>query len=384
MRILHVASFHGNVGDNANHNGLRFQLSRAFPETILYDELEIRRFYQKYDGPDKLQFDEAFAALANSHDLVIIGGGNFFEILIESSSTGCTIDIPPKVLDMLTSRILFYGLGFDTYKGSSAATRDKFYRFLQRLLSSGQFLVTVRNDGSVEQLEDCYGQEISKTVLKVPDGGFFIRLDGAAKPLTKPDRCNIVLSIAEDMLSVRFPALDNSSAYRMLVSSFAEYMKRMVAARSGVNFILMPHIYSDLHVMSEIVNALPEYIRRNSVTVGPYVSGPGSESIVFSTYQAASCAVSMRFHGNVVPIGLNVPTLGISTYRKISDLYRELGHAERVLDLGSDRFNDSLQEQTERMITCSREIRSENASINKELDVMMNRFLSELRSFTKA
>ncbi len=56
MNVLHIASFCGNVGDNANHYGLRKKLSYIFPENVVYDELEIRRFYKNYDGKDKLFF----------------------------------------------------------------------------------------------------------------------------------------------------------------------------------------------------------------------------------------------------------------------------------------------------------------------------------------
>ena len=79
MKILHVASFKGNVGDNANHNGLRHKLASVLNVPLDYDEIEIRRFYMKYDGPDKLKFDMKFAELANQYELVIIGVGNFLK-----------------------------------------------------------------------------------------------------------------------------------------------------------------------------------------------------------------------------------------------------------------------------------------------------------------
>jgi polysaccharide pyruvyl transferase WcaK-like protein len=383
MRILHVASFQGNVGDNANHNGLRSQLSKVLPANTCYEELEIRRFYQKYDGRDKLQFDEAFAELSNGFDLVIIGGGNFFEIWIKSSTTGCTIDIPPHVLDKIRPPIIFFGLGFDTYKGSTKETRTKFLYFLQRILSESRFLVTVRNDGSIGQLEACYGTKVSQAVMQVPDGGFYIRLDGTTRSLTRPGRCNIVLSIAEDMLDIRFPNTPAHESYSFLVSNFSEYIKRMSTVCQDAHFLLMPHIYSDLHVISEIVNCLPDHLRRRSVSVGPYVTGSGAENIVFSTYREATCVLAMRFHGNVVPIGLNVPTVGIGTYRKIADLYRELGHLERVVEAGTNEFADVLVARTESLLATSDTVKQENQRIMVNLDAMMNRFLSEFKEFVK-
>jgi polysaccharide pyruvyl transferase WcaK-like protein len=383
MRILHVASFQGNVGDNANHNGLRSQLSKVLPANTSYEELEIRRFYQKYDGKDKLQFDEAFAELSNKFDLMIIGGGNFLEIWIETSTTGCTIDIPPHVLDAIRTPIVFFGLGFHTYKGSTKETRSRFLCFLQKLLSEKRFLMTVRNDGSIGQLEACYGPQVAQPVMKVPDGGFYVRLDGTARSLTQPERCNIVLSIAEDMLEVRFPGAPASDSYQLLVSNFAEYIKQMSSIRKDAHFLLMPHIYSDLHIISEIVNCLPDHVRRKSVTVGPYVTGPGSESIVFSTYREATCVLAMRLHGNVVPIGLNVPTLGIGTYGRIAEMYRELGHTERLVEVEKSSFADALAARTESLLATSHAMKQENQQIMGKLDAMMNHFLDEFKEFAK-
>lgn len=52
MKILHVASFVGNIGDNASHQGLEGILKEYFNN---YDitRLEIRKFYKNYNRVDK-------------------------------------------------------------------------------------------------------------------------------------------------------------------------------------------------------------------------------------------------------------------------------------------------------------------------------------------
>ena len=98
IKILHLASLDGNVGDNANHNGM-LELWRKF---LAYDfeirELEIREFHWKHRF-----FNEDFVAMCNMHDLIIIGGGNYFELWVESSRTGTTVDLPPKLLKEIKS-----------------------------------------------------------------------------------------------------------------------------------------------------------------------------------------------------------------------------------------------------------------------------------------
>ena len=101
MKILHVASFVGNIGDNASHIGLYSILDVFFSD---YDvtALEIRRFYKNYQHADRRQFDEAFVKYANSFDLLIIGGGGFLDYWVENSATGTTLDMDPTLLPKLS------------------------------------------------------------------------------------------------------------------------------------------------------------------------------------------------------------------------------------------------------------------------------------------
>lgn len=375
MRILHVASFSGNVGDNANHNGLRRKLAEVLPPDVTYDNLELRKFYRSYDGADHLRFDEKFVELANSYDLVIIGGGNFFEIWMEDSATGCTIDLSPETLQKISTRIVFFGLGFDTYKGYSEPTRLKFLRFLEAALASDRVLMTVRNDGSKGQLESCYGKALADKVMKVPDGGFFIDVGASPSPFIRADRLNVALSLAQDMLSVRFGKNNEETGYKHLVDSVSGYMKGLTSLRSDAHFILMPHIYSDLGIIGDVLNTIPDYLRRNHVTVGPYLVGSGAEKLVFGTYGQADCVVAMRFHANVCPIGLNVPTIGLSSYKKIRDLYSELGIPERLLEEDDASLTGRLMEKTNTIITNNSQYRLENEFLLNQLDGQMAAFL---------
>lgn len=77
FKILHVASFVGNIGDNASHMGLHNILKSIVKIPFTIDEMEIRRFYKNYNLPDKMMFDSQFVHLANCYDLLIIGGGWF-------------------------------------------------------------------------------------------------------------------------------------------------------------------------------------------------------------------------------------------------------------------------------------------------------------------
>ena len=113
--VLHLASFAGNIGDLANHAGARRMLAERLGFALEFTDLEIREFYWK-----QRSFDDAFVEYANGFDLLIIGGGNYFELWVDHSATGTSIDITPERLAKLKVPTLFFALGVDTGQGYSA------------------------------------------------------------------------------------------------------------------------------------------------------------------------------------------------------------------------------------------------------------------------
>ncbi len=380
MKILHVASFSGNVGDNLNHNGLRYKLSSILPENTTYDELEMRRFYLKYDGSDKLKFDHNFAKLANKYDLVIIGGGNFFEIWLENSSTGCTIDMPESTIDAIKTKVLFFGLGFDRYKGYSNSTESKFLSFIKNLNKRPNFYVTVRNDGSMDQFVDTYGPDHSHLIKKVPDGGFFAQIDDDNNYLHS-DKINVILSLAMDMADVRFGKNNSDFLLNTFVKNIADYIKKMIKFNNSICIALIPHIYSDLKIINSVIDLIPDFIRRNNIFVGPYVTGKKGEQKIFSLYKKACLIAGMRFHANVCGIGMNIPTIGINSYKKIFDLYRELGVNDRIVESTDLDLSDILFKKSCDLIINPDNAKYENLSILKDLNSNFDNFLSVFKIF---
>ena len=92
LNILHIASFTGNIGDNANHLGFRGWFERVAEADVIWTELEIREFYWK-----NRFWDRSFVEYANGFNLIIIGGGNYFELWVDKSPTGTSIEIEPDL-----------------------------------------------------------------------------------------------------------------------------------------------------------------------------------------------------------------------------------------------------------------------------------------------
>ena len=156
LRVLHLASFAGNIGDLANHCGARKMFEKCLDFNFDIVSLEIREFYWK-----KRKFDESFIQYANSFDLLIIGGGNYFELWVDGSETGTSIDISAENLSQLHVPTLFFALGVDTGQGYSDQNARRFKHFIDTVIERKNMFVCVRNDGSSLALQQVLGQTIS-------------------------------------------------------------------------------------------------------------------------------------------------------------------------------------------------------------------------------
>lgn len=191
LRVLHLASFSGNIGDNANHAGARVQFAKNLSFHFDYTELEIREFYWK-----RKFFDESFIAYANQFDLLLIGGGNYFELWVEHSRTGCSIDLPPELLAGLECPVIFYGLGVDAGQGVPAVCLTRFRCFMDYLLANDRFFIAVRNDGAIATLEKYLGPNYSAAITAVPDGGFFVKPSAYNHPELANFPVNLIVNLA--------------------------------------------------------------------------------------------------------------------------------------------------------------------------------------------
>lgn len=342
LNVMHVASFWGNIGDNANHTGMRKILSRYTGYHFRFKEVEIRDFYIMRK---KRKFDDSFVREANRHDLLLIGGGNFFDLWINESATGTTIDIKKEIFEQIKVPVIFFGLGCDPYKGAPEENLAKFRRFLDTLLEAQKCLVTVRNDGSITNLEKYIGKKYAKKVLKVPDGGFFTEVCHCDHPELNPVKKNIAVNLAGDMLPIRFQTARGPSfiGYNEFSKEIAQTINNILDIQNDVHVIFVPHIYADLKTIGETLELLADEHRRERVTVAPYLQGYMAQNYVFDLYKKVNLVIGMRFHANVCSIALNTPTIGLGTcHYKIRDLYAELAIPNRFVDVSQRNFKEKL------------------------------------------
>ena len=310
MKIAHLGSFQGNIGDQLSHYSFRRWFQDLVPKPIIWESIEIRDTFRGL-GSVRQQLNAASSA----SDLVVIGGGNFWELWPENSRTGTTIDVTISELRALGKPVFFNSLGIDSGQGISINGRN-FRSHLEELLEDENFFVTVRNDGALQNLEDAFGWRAELKCL--PDHGFFA-FDARAGSLGVSE-AEVAINLASDMSQIRFV---NSSLQAQL-AAIAEGILSL--DEMGVkNFTIVPHIWKDLEVALELLRCLPDRIARENVQVAGLKTGLGNSPISkFEPYRRSSLVVATRFHANVAALANGKKLLPLVNYPQIVRLLENL------------------------------------------------------------
>lgn len=334
--MLHLASFAGNIGDLANHAGARRMLDERLGFELEFTDLEIREFYWKQRA-----FDDSFVEYANGFDLLIIGGGNYFELWVDHSATGTSIDIMPERMARLTVPTVFFALGVDTGQGYSAQSAHRFSAFMTTVLSRHDMFVCVRNDGSQCALQEVLGEETASRIPTIPDGGFFADPSGCRQTLGNSDRIGI--NIAGDMLERRF---DRGISSEGFLREMAEVCRELLDARPELRIDLMPHIWRDSTLIAQLLPMIPDFYLRRRIAVGRLDPSKSGLVSFLESYRNFDLVLGMRFHANVCPMGLGVPSRGLLNYPQVAHLYEELEMKDRLVDVRKAGYGKNLVEST--------------------------------------
>ncbi len=359
MKILHVASFDGNIGDRANHAGFYRSFNSFISQNFHVEQMEIRDFYKAWALK---KFDENFAALANQHDLLIFGGGAFWEPRWDYSATGTTIDLADEVLTAISVPVLFNGIGVNRYRGATENAVAKFRQFLRRVTSSNQFFTSVRNDGSMDELVALFGNEFEGKIHKVPDGGYFIAPEPQKQLAICEGKIHIAIVLGGDMPEVRFKESENSIRPQEFVSLFAALCDKLLRSDDNIRLVFVPHIYADLRFIHQILDAMNEKLVRTKVTVAALLNGSATDGLhIFDLYRHCALVIGMRHHATVCAVGMNVPTLGLLNYSSHIADYHEIGLPHRYVRADRKDFDKKLESKIYEALYNPEKFRDENA-----------------------
>lgn len=316
MKILHIASFHGNIGDNASHLGLLniFKKIKKYP---LIDRVEIRKSYNNYEGNDKLLFDYNFLNLTKKYDLIIFGGGGFLDYWVENSINGTTINIPYEIFDKISCPILITSIGCNPNRKVPIENYYKFKVFLEYIKKNKNITIALRNDGSIDSIAADFGESYRSIFCEILDHGFFY-----VPEINETLHINCkyaALNITFDQLEMKNKDLITSEwYYDELIKIINNIIER------EYKIVIVPHIHQDIIAISELLNHLPQSIVRNNIVVAPCIQGDYAADFIFNIYKNSKFVIGSRLHTNVCSLNFNVLSIGLSPLSRIKYLHKHL------------------------------------------------------------
>lgn len=331
-----MASFVGNIGDNASHIGLSSILKEFFLSYYV-EQLEIRLFYKNYQKANKRRFDTDFIEYANQFDLVIIGGGGFLDYWIEGSVTGTTIDLDPKLIESLKTPMFICSVGCMPHKNIPNGNIEKFRKFLDAVEVSDKINIAVRNDGSINSLYSDIGSKYLKSIPEILDNGFFF--DVPLKKTLPIDKKIVAINITFDQLDMLSQCRDtiNKEVYLKALAITIEY----IVKEYNYHIVFVPHIASDLTAISEVFSFLDDFFVRANTTVAPCMQYDEGANYLFSIYKSSALVIGTRFHTNVCSLSMGVPTIGLIALDRVKYIYDSLSADYQYVMLDHD-FSEDL------------------------------------------
>ena len=193
------------------------------------------------------------------------------------------------------------------------------------LFNSEKSFLSIRNDGAESNLKRNFLEFRDSDFNVTPDHGFFAinSLSNVSRIEKIRSTFTIGINLAQDMSETRFG------------NRRGEILSDIRNAIMQVDFdrlILFPHIVSDLEILYELINPLPDEIKREKVSISSLGNHKVDIQATFDNYLQVDAMVAMRFHDNVIPLSIGTPTIGISTYPQISNLFRELDISDWCAD----------------------------------------------------
>jgi asparagine synthase (glutamine-hydrolysing) len=225
--------------------------------------------------------------------------------------------------------------------------------------------VSVRNDGSRKTARKLLGQTISDKLKVFPDGGFFARSDGSHNVNPLQDEMRIGINIAGDMMDRRFGSAARTESF---FDTFSDLLAGLATEFETLRFVFFAHIFRDFSPISNILERLPDCVRRTRIEVPVHSVGLGRGLEILDSYKTCNLVLGNRFHANVCPIGLGVPTVGLVNYPQVGYLYEELSLEHRKVVISDSQFGQPLMNLVRGSLSNEGKVRAEYSRCLQDLE----------------
>lgn len=318
MRILDAYCLNYNIGDYALGIGMK-NLLRHFLNV-------------DYIGDTNIQgrnFDEYYIkeVVNKRYDLLVLGGGGI--IHGKHWPNGWFWLIEKDLIRKIEIPFIVYGIGNNYWDTENIPSQT--YSHLKETYRCASFF-SVRNDGSYERVKE----QFKIIPHEVPDPGFFVGLNTAyRRPLGEE---YVIIQIANDKPKDRY---GNEQRRKDFIREMRDVIQQL-AKRYHV--VLAPHVYDDLSISKELVLG----IDNASVWNFSYFAFDHVHDAV-AYYKYAKFVLSMRGHGQILPISFSVPAIALCNHPKHYGLMKKLNISEYALSVNDDKFSSRLLSMIEKI-----------------------------------
>jgi len=343
MRILHVFCQNHNIGDYLLAYGVR-KLLRTYLDVELIASANLQG--QVFD---EYYIDEV---VNKKYDLLVIGGGGILHGA--HWPNGWFWLIEKSLISRIKIPFIIFGVGYNYFPGEDGIPERGIVHLRETFEKALHF--TVRNDGS----KKCLTRDTGIIAQEIPDPGFFMGSPSESKGY-------VVIQPAMDKSKMRFsnrPQEDVLCDIRNVAINLSEHRK----------VILASHVYDDIEACRYIFD---ESKNMEIVDFGKYAFDKSHEYI--DLYKHAEFVLSMRGHGLIVPMGMNVPVISLGTHRKNIDLMHNLELSDFIADVNKTTFSADICSVIQNIETNRTKIKEKYNTFNLGFDESIRKDFDEIK-----
>lgn len=317
---MHTYCLNYNFGDYALGFGVRNMLRKVFDvsyiaETNLQGQL----------------FDDYFIDIINEkYDLLVIGGGG----IIHGAHwpQGWFWLIEKENIKKIKIPFIVYGAGYNYFKDEEGIP-ERGVAHLKETSQRAAFF-SVRNDGSHARLLEQTG--INAEVIADP--GFWFGMDYTGRDIIQLDKY-IVVQLADDKPLHRFGSIENRSEF---IKNLNDVLQKL---SEDYTIIFAPHVFDDIGLSEEVAEGIEN---SKIIDFSKYAFDHTYDAI--GVYKNAEFVFAMRGHGQIVPLGFDIPVISLENHDKHKGLMEEFGLGKYNVNVLDPNFTKELENLTNELI----------------------------------
>jgi hypothetical protein len=322
--IYHYGIFgkYGNVGDN-----------------ILYEQIE--KLFDIYFNSNKTWYNRLAVGeitspevlLINKYCSMIIVGGHGL-IMPESNknnNSGWGFNIKIKNLKKINIPIIFFSIGYNVFRSNNKFI-PVFKEHIEECVRKSLFF-GLRNYGSINEVKKYLPENLQKKIKYQPCPttviGLFER-ETIEVPFEKTNKIAIVTAFNK----IKYRYNDN---IKIILEQLVNYAKYMQEKGFDVNFFG--------HHLFDTYGKHIKYFKRHGFRILHLYKY--TKNNIYKLYKQNKLVVSMRGHGLMIPFGLSLPTISLTTQDKQKYFLETIDHADWSIDANNNFYTELVQKTFE-------------------------------------